>query len=90
MASRYSGSLEALGTAHVLVLYRLPLAEGLEALTLYHRVVHEDVFAVLPQNEPESLCVVKPLDLSHIHDSNYLLQGPVRPSTAVLQRRIPK
>ena len=61
------GSLPALGPLHHVELHGLTFLQTLETARVDRRVVHEDIFAVLPRNKAEALRVIKPLHSTLFH-----------------------
>ena len=59
--------LPALGSLHQAKLHGLSLLQTAESLSLNRRVVDEDVFAILPADEPIPLGVVEPFNRSLFH-----------------------
>ena len=69
--------LRALGTVNDLELHGLAFLERAETVALNGRVVDEDVTASVSFDEPVSLGVVEPLDLTcDAHRSSSCLAGP--------------
>src|SRR5881628_126860 len=73
------GCLKTLRAAGDFELHLVTLSEALEALRLDGAVVDEDVLTALLRDEPVTLCVVEPFDLSCRHTSNLSLKGVFRP-----------
>ena len=59
--------LPPLGSLHQAELDGLSFLQAAESLSLNRRVVDEDVFAILPADEPVPLGVVEPLHRSLFH-----------------------
>ena len=59
--------LQSLRALRHLELYRLPFLKTAEAVRLNGREMHENVLAILPRYEAETLGIVKPLHCSLLH-----------------------
>src|SRR6266567_8167641 len=61
------GSLPSLRPLHHVELHGLAFLQALETTRVDRRVVHEDIFTVLPRDEAEALRVIKPLHSTLFH-----------------------
>src|SRR5262249_48819568 len=75
------GGVEPLVALLHFELHHLTLGQGLEAVHLNRREMHEHVFAAFLLNEAVPLCVIEPLHLSLDHDPP--------PAESVAGRRMP-